>query len=115
MIATREKKLGAALVSLALTAQVIVAQPPAFELASVRLAPGPGPTSQRMTDSRVDLNLISLRALLLLAFRAKGYELVGPDWLAEIRVSIQATLPTGATRQQIPEMLQRLLAQRFNL
>jgi uncharacterized protein (TIGR03435 family) len=68
-----------------------------------------------MTDSRVDLARINLRALLLLAFRAKGYELVGPDWLAETRVTVQATLPAGATRQQIPEMLQRLLAERFHL
>jgi uncharacterized protein (TIGR03435 family) len=101
--------------SLALTAQAFAAQAPAFEVASVRLAPGPGITSQRMTDSRVDLTLINLRALLLLAFRAKGYELVGPDWLAETRVSIQATLPAGATRRQVPEMLQRLLAERFHL
>src|SRR5687767_15734425 len=62
---------------------------PAFEVASVRLAPGPGLTSQRMTDTRVDLAFISLRALLLMAFRVKGYELAGPDWLAETRVSVQ--------------------------
>ena len=101
--------------SIALTAQVFPAQAPVFEVASVRLAPGPGITSQRMTDSRVDLTFINLRALLLLAFRAKAYELVGPDWLAETRVSIQATLPAGATRQQVPEMLQRLLSERFHL
>src|SRR5262245_42489945 len=88
---------------------------PAFEVASVRLAPGPGVTSQRMTDARVDLNFISLRALLLMAFRAKSYELVTPDWLAETRVSVQATMPSGSTRQQVPELLQRLLAERFRL
>lgn len=103
------------LVALAFTAQVFAAQAPTFEVASVRLALGPGLPSQRMTDTRVDLQLISLRNLLLLAFRAKAYELAGPDWLAETRVSIQATLPAGATRQQVPEMLQRLLAERFGL
>jgi uncharacterized protein (TIGR03435 family) len=108
-------RLYPALLFLALAARLVAAQAPEFDVASVRLAPGPGITSQRMTDSRVDLSLINLRALLLLAFRAKGYELVGPDWLAETRVSIQATLPAGATRQQIPEMLQRLLADRFHL
>ena len=108
-------RLCSVLLSLALTAQVFAAQTPAFEVASVSLAPGPGSTSQRMTDTRVDLTLINLRALLLLAFRAKGYELVGPDWLAETRVSIRATLPPGAKRQQIPDMLQRLLAERFHL
>jgi len=107
------------LLGLSLHAAVIArsqsAAVPAFEVASVRLAPGPGRTSQRMTDSRVDLTFINLRALMLLAFRAKAYELVRPDWLADTRVSIQATLPAGATRQQIPEMLQRLLAERFGL
>jgi hypothetical protein len=68
-----------------------------------------------MTDSRIDLTRISLRALLLLAFRAKGYELVGPDWLAEARVTIQGTLPAGATRRQVPDLLQRLLTERFHL
>jgi len=97
-------RLHPALLSLALAAQVFVAQAPGFEVASVRLAPGPGITSQRMTDSRVDLTFINLRALLLLAFRAKGYELAGPDWLAETRVTIQGTLPAGATRRQVPEM-----------
>ena len=86
-----------------------------FEVASVRLAPGRGLTSQRMTDTRVDLAFVPLRALLLTAFRIKGYELAGPDWLAETRVSVHATLPADATRQQVPEMLQRLLAERFNL
>ena len=108
-------RLYPALLWLALTAQVLAAQTPAFEVASVRLAPGPGIPSQRMTDSRADLTFINLRALLLMAFRARGYELAGPDWLAETRVSVQATLPAGATRQQIPEMLQRLLAERFHL
>ena len=108
---TRKKEAGALLLSLALIASAVAAQTPGFEVASVRPAPGPGLTSQRMTDSRVDLSLISMRALLLLAFRAKSYELAGPDWLADTRVSIQATMPPGSTRQQVPEMLQRLLAE----
>ena len=115
MTATSKKEIGTLLVSVALATQAFAAQAPGFEVASVRLAPGPGLTFQRITDSRVYLSLINLRALLLLAFRAKGYELAGPDWLAETRVTIQATLPAGATRQQIPEMLQRLLAERFHL
>ena len=106
------------LVTLAVTTAGVLAQrpdTPAFEVASVRPSPPPGPTSQRLTDARADLVNIPLRSLLLMALRAKSYELVGPDWLAETRVTIQATLPAGATRQQVPEMLQRLLAERFGL
>ena len=111
-------RIAACLVSLAVTTAGVLAQrpdTPSFEVASVRLATGPGRTSQRMTDTRVDLVSIPLRSLLLLAFRAKGYELVAPAWVADVRVSVQATLPPGATRQQVPEMLQRLLAERFRL
>jgi uncharacterized protein (TIGR03435 family) len=99
-------------------AETVSSQRPAvaaFEVASVRLAAGPGLTSQRMTDTRVDLSFISMRAVLLMAFRVTGYQLDAPDWLAETRVTIQATMPPGATRQQVPEMLQRLLADRFGL
>ena len=111
-------RIAACLAALVVTTSSVLAQrpeAPAFEVASVRLASGPGVTSQRMTDTRVDFALIPLRTVLLMAFRARGYELVGPDWLAETLVAIQATIPPGATRQQVPEMLQRLLAERFGL
>ena len=52
---------------------------------------------------------------MLLAFRVKEYQLVAPGWLNEVRVDIRATLPAGGTRQQAPEILQLLLAERFGL
>ena len=39
----------------------------------------------------------------------------GPDWTASERFDISATLPTGSTPAQLPEMLQALLADRFHL
>jgi uncharacterized protein (TIGR03435 family) len=50
-----------------------------------------------------------------MAFRVKEYQLIAPAWLNQIRVHIHATLPERATRQQVPEMLQRLLSERFGL
>jgi len=35
--------------------------------------------------------------------------------VTDVRVDIQATMPTGATVAQVPEMLQRLLAERFGM
>jgi uncharacterized protein (TIGR03435 family) len=88
---------------------------PAFDVASVRLwTPGVLP-SQRWTEKRVDLTNQTLRSVILLAFRAKEYQLLGPDWLDQVRVDIQATVPADATSRQVPEMLQRLLAERFKL
>jgi uncharacterized protein (TIGR03435 family) len=41
--------------------------------------------------------------------------LVGPDWLWDAKYDIVANLPKGATAEQIPAMLQRLLAERLGL
>jgi len=38
-----------------------------------------------------------------------------PAWTMEVRFDIQATYPAGATAAQVPEMLQRLLKERFGL
>ena len=88
---------------------------PAFEVASVRLwSPGTR-GGQSVTDTRVALVNVPLRSVLLTAFRAKPYQLSAPDWVNDVRVDIQATLPAGATRAQVPEMLQTLLRERFGL
>jgi uncharacterized protein (TIGR03435 family) len=39
----------------------------------------------------------------------------GPDWMAQQRFEIQAKIPDGASQDQVPEMLQALLAERFKL
>jgi len=86
-----------------------------FEVASVRLwSPGTR-GGQSVTDTRVALVNVPLRSVLLTAFRAKPYQLSAPDWVNEVRLDIQATLPAGATRAQVPEMLQTLLRERFGL
>lgn len=91
------------------------ARAPAFEVASVRLwAPGT-PISQRITETRVDITNRPLRSVLLLAFGIREDRLFAPEWLESVRVNIQATVSEGATRQQVPDMLQRLLTERFGL
>lgn len=98
------------------TAGAVSAQTPAFEVASVRLSTGPAtPGTQRITDARVDITGVPLRRVLLLAFRSADHQLAGPKWVDDVRVNIHATIPAGATRQQVPEMLQQLLAERFGL
>jgi len=87
----------------------------AFEVASVRLWTRDAPISQRITGRGLDFTNQTMRAVLRFAFRVRDYEMFGPDWLDEVRVNIQATLPPGATPQQVPEMLQRLLIERFGL
>jgi uncharacterized protein (TIGR03435 family) len=52
---------------------------------------------------------------MLIAFRIPDYSLIGPSWLENVAVDIQATIPGGISRQFVPEMLQELLIERFDL
>jgi uncharacterized protein (TIGR03435 family) len=68
-----------------------------------------------VTDARVDIGFMSLAELLPRAFRVQPYQISGPDWLSEQRFDIHATIPMGVSREQVPEMLQGLLAERFGM
>jgi uncharacterized protein (TIGR03435 family) len=58
---------------------------------------------------------MSLAELIRVAYRVKPYQISGPDWMASERFDVLAKLPEGASREQVPEMLQALLAERFKL
>jgi uncharacterized protein (TIGR03435 family) len=49
------------------------------------------------------------------AYRVKDFQVQGPDWMGSERFDIVAKLPDGAKEDQVPEMLQSLLAERFKL
>src|SRR5215831_17919955 len=103
------------------------AQSPAFEVAAVKTAADPGrqpmfciiPCSpgERLTveGSRVDIRFMTLRKLIVTAYRIKPHQLSGPNWMQQQRFDITAKMPDGASRDQVPEMLQALLADRFKL
>ena len=67
-----------------------------------------------MSAARVELAQ-PLRSVLLMAFRLKDYQLSAPTWVNGLFVEILATMPVGATVQQVPEMLRNLLDDRFGL
>src|SRR5688500_13591562 len=100
------------------TVRAQIEQARTFEVASVRLASYEAGTSV-VTDSRVDFRGFRLLNLLWMAFRIEPLccadRLIAPNWLRDVTVDIQATIPAGGTRQQVPEMLQALLIQRFGL
>ena len=88
-----------------------------FEAASVRLGEL-NPPLRRILDGRVDFANVPLRDLLLMAHRLELNalnRLDAPPWVFEVKVNIQATYPAGAGREQVPEMLRSLLAERFGL
>src|SRR5579863_1277468 len=89
---------------------------PAFEVTSVRPL-GPAEVSRGMTmdGGRLRIHGFSLQSVILAAYQIRETQLVGPAWLANERFVIEATLPPNAREDQLPTMLQGLLAERFML
>src|ERR1700681_2549902 len=113
------------LVCLALSTLAVFGQTPAagpvFDVATVKAA---GPLQAQMAAgklhigmsidaARVDIGSMSLAELIPVAFAVKPYQVSGPDWMKENRFDILAKMPEGATKEQVPQMLQALLADRF--
>jgi uncharacterized protein (TIGR03435 family) len=107
----------------ALFAQAPAAKP-AFEVASIKPAPpldaakmmgGQIHIGMNVDGARVDIGFLSLSDLIRVAYGIKPYQLEGPDWMSGQRWDILAKMPEGATKDQVPEMLQALLAERFKL
>ena len=69
----------------------------------------------KINGAQMHISSLSLKDYIRLAYRVKDYQVSGPDWLAGERFEIDAKLPEGATREQVPDMLQSLLADRFGL
>src|SRR5580698_3764421 len=86
-----------------------------FEVASVKSASGQARPSVKVDAARVDIESLSLADLIRTAYRLKQYELVCPDWVETLKFDVQAKIPEGRSRDQMPEMLQSLLAARFKL
>ena len=109
---------------LVLAAGVAMAQTATFEVASVKpaapvgrgqLLSGQTHVGMQIDAARVDIGGMSLAELIRVAYRVKLYQVSGPDWMASQRFDVLAKMPEGASREQVPEMLQALLAERFKL
>ena len=116
------KLLLAALVSTALWAQnpqQTQAAKLEFEVASVRPAPPLQPQQVvnmglHLDGSQAHIVSFTLKDYIAMAYRVKAYQVSGPDWLSD-RFDLNAKLPAGSTSDQIPEMLQAFLLDRFQL
>ena len=87
---------------------------PAFEVASVKRS------DQCFGRNSIDPGSVSLRgaplkAVLMEAFQIKMDQIEGPSWLEAECFDISAKIPDGITGDQVPMMLQVLLAERFRL
>ncbi len=121
-----------ATVALVASAQTPSATGPAFEVASIRpksfeqvkqivaqFAATGSFSDIEIDPERVHIAAMDLEKLIRTAYGIKDYQLEGPAWLVDpdtpTMFEIEATLPAGATRDQVPLMLQNLLKERFKL
>lgn len=97
---------------------------PTFDVATIKQAPPPDPQKMMTGQIRMGMNIDGARAeysfmsmteLICKAYDIKPHQLTGPDWMKTIRWDIQATIPEGASKDQVPAMLQALLKERFKM
>jgi uncharacterized protein (TIGR03435 family) len=93
-----------------------VAPPLAFDVASVKPTPPSAPWREAKAGvDRIDFPGTTLRYNIAFAYGVKEYQISGPPWLADAKFDILAKGPEGTTREQLPEMMRALLAERFKL
>jgi uncharacterized protein (TIGR03435 family) len=115
---------------IALMATLAFAQPaPTFEVASIKpsapldmmklaseIQAGHMPKiGARVDGARAEYTYVSLKELIVIAYKVKPFQITGPDWMASQRFDIVAKIPDGASKDDVPKMLQALLEERFKL
>lgn len=96
------------------------AQPgPRFEVASIRPSADQGTQNVSVglsiSGSQVRIGYMSLKDHVGIAYGVRIDQVAGPDWIAQTRFDIAAKLPDDASTEDVDEMLQALLAERFEL
>lgn len=64
---------------------------------------------------RFDAPILTVKDYIGMAYRVKLYQISGPDWIGSDRFDIAATIPPGVPTTQMPEMMQSLLEERFQI
>ena len=91
---------------------------PEFEVVSIKPA---GDQIQQVgvglhiDGSQVGLSDLSIKDIAGIAYQVKPNQVFGPDWISNQRYNIAAKIPDGGSQNQVREMIQSLLADRFQL
>ncbi len=109
------------------------ADAPEFEVASVKLAANPpfggpasisGPMAEMMgfnggpgskDPGRLTCTGVTLKMLLVRAYKVRPYQVVGPSWMETARFDITAKIPPNTKDEAFQLMLQKLLTERFGI
>jgi uncharacterized protein (TIGR03435 family) len=94
-------------------------KPPQFEVASIRQSdvsnPAAASAGLRITGTQVRITGLSLKDYIGMAFSMEPPQVIAPEWTAQQRWDISGNLPPDGKREQVPQMLQALLEERFQL
>ena len=92
---------------------------PEFEVASIRssgdVTQGQVTAGVRIDGAQVRWAALTLKDYIGAAYRVRVYQISAPDWVSSDRFDIAATIPAGNKQDQLPEMMQALLEERFGL
>ena len=106
------------------TAAAFAQSPVTFEVASIKKAEplsvnlamsGKMNLGMTIDNAQVNIQSMSLAELMRVAYKVKTFQITGPEWLTAERFTVNAKMPAGSTRDQVPEMIGALLAERFKL
>ncbi len=93
--------------------------PKEFEVASIKSVseqpPNQVAVGLHIDGAQIGITYLSLRDYISLAYNVRLNQIVGPEWLGAQRFDIAAKLPEGSQQADFREMLQALLADRFQM
>ena len=87
---------------------------PAFDVASIR-ASQPGKEIIEPLPGSLTMRNIRLTAIIAWAYHVEEYQVSGPAWLNDARFDVLAKSATAAPEAELRGMLQKLLADRFQM
>jgi uncharacterized protein (TIGR03435 family) len=93
-----------------------MAQQPAFEAASIKPSEAnDNSSSSNSNNGRIHMQNVSLRSIVMMAYRLQNHQYVGPAWMEGARYNIDAKAEEKVKDAEMMQMLQTLLAERFHL
>ena len=69
----------------------------------------------RVAGSRAEYTYMTLRQLVAEAYQVRSAQVVGPDWIGGDRFDLVCRMPEGSRKEDAPQMLRFLLADRFKV
>jgi uncharacterized protein (TIGR03435 family) len=92
------------------------AQTPAFDAASIKPnKTGSNSSSSNSHSGVLTATNVSLKQMIMQAYRLPNYRVTGPDWLTEEKFDVSARPPAGTKEADLPAMMQSMLLERFKL